>query len=400
MLNLHRVFTEASTETDFLTQLTVSRAREQELRNARNSIRETLQEGFQTWDRVVERQAVMESAAVRKGLAEQKLRPKFRMQGSACPAYRTLNDPAHEEQQIDYDDGVYLPVSFLAETGNPVIAAAGYYLLVEAIVTPLCQKMGWTLDRTTKKCVRIVIDEKAHVDLPLYAIPDEEFILLAEDIALASAFDRSMLIDTAVLDDALYERLNEDELRLALREGKWIKSDPRLLEDWFKQAVEEHGLQVRRVSRYLKGWRDFIWPNECRLSSIILMKCVVDAFDEARGSAVDSRDDLAMLEVASRLEGYFGGDIRNPRLDLSLNEHWSPQDRAFFRQKARELYRCMHEAVRGTSSPEDALTILAEVFGPRIPQEIALVSATAEATVRSYQPTKIPARNVPRTTSG
>jgi hypothetical protein len=400
LFNLHRVFTEAATKTDFLTQLTVPGAREQKLRSARDEIRDTLRAGFSDWQRVADRRVVMDTAAVRKGVADPKLRPKFRMQGSASPAYRTLNDPAHPPQQIDYDDGVYLPVSFLAETGNPVVAAGGYYQLVETLLLPLCRKRGWSIDQTTKKCVRIVLDDHAHIDLPLYAIPDQEFVRLAEDAALAKMADRSMILDSATLDDAVYERLSEDELRLALREGKWITSDPRLLEDWFKQAVADFGPQVRRVSRYFKGWRDFVWIDECRLTSIILMKCVVDAFDAFRGTVPDNRDDLAVLEVASRLDGYFAGDIRNPVLDLSLNDHWSPQDRAAFRQKTADLHQRVRDAVRGTDSPAQALATLARAFGPRIPQTVALVSLTAEATVRSYQPTKLPAREVPRTTSG
>jgi hypothetical protein len=401
LLNLHRVFTEAATKTDFLAQLTVPEAREDQLRKARDEVRDTLRAGFSNWQLIADRRVVIETAAIRKGMADPRLRLKFRMQGSASRAYRTLNDPAHPQQQIDYDDGIYLPVSFLADTGNPVIAAAGFYRLVETLLVPLCLKRGWSLDQTTKKCVRIVLDDYAHIDLPLYAIPDQEFTRLAEDAALAKmAVDRSAYLDSATLDDEVYERLSEDELRLALREGKWIKSDPRLLEDWFKRAVADHGPQVRRVSRYFKGWRDFVWINDCRLTSIILMRCVVDTFDDLKGSVKDSRDDLAVLEVASRLDGYFAGDIRNPVLDLSLNNHWSPQDRALFRQKAVELHQRVRDAVRGTDSPAQALAILAKVFGPRIPQTVALVAITAEATVRSFQPTKLPAREVPRTTSG
>ncbi|WP_398471500.1 CBASS cGAMP synthase [Tardiphaga sp.] len=400
MFNLHRVFTEAATKADFLTQLTVPGIREQKLRTARDEIRETLKAGFSDWQSVADRRVVMETTAFRKGAVEPKLRPKFRMQGSACPAYRTLNDPAHPPQQIDYDDGVYLPVSFLAETGNPVIAASGYYKLVETILLPLCRARRWSIDSTTKKCVRIVLDDHAHIDLPLYAIPDQEFARLAEDAAVAKRADSSVFFDSAALDDTVYERLNEDELRLALREGKWIQSDPRLLEDWFKQAVADFGPQVRRVSRYFKGWRDFVWVDECRLTSIILMKCVVDAFDEFRGTVPDNRDDLAVLEVASRLDRYFYGDIRNPVLDLSLNDHWSPEDRAVFRKKGAELHQRIREAVRGSDTAEQSLATLARAFGPRIPQTVALVSLTTEATVRSYQPTKLPAREVPRTTSG
>lgn len=343
---------------------------------------------------------MMEAKARQKRVPEPKLRPKFRMQGSACQAYRTLNDPAHPPQQIDYDDGVYLPVSFLAETGDPVIAAGGYYQLVEMLLKPLCDKKGWSIDSTTRKCVRVVLDDHAHIDLPLYAIPDQQFLRLAEDAALAKMFGRSALVESTLLEDDVYERLGQDEMRLALREGKWIKSDPRLLEDWFKQAVADFGPQVRRVSRYFKGWRDFVWVNECTLSSIVLMKCVVDAFDDFDGSVPDNRDDLAVLEVASRLEGYFSGEILNPVLDMSLNNHWSPQDRAEFKRRASELHQRVRDAIRESDGPTQALATLAQAFGPRIPQTVALVSVTAEATVRSFQPTKLPAREVPRTTSG
>lgn len=120
-LNLHRAFTDASTENDYLARLTVPETREAKLRKARDEIRDTLRAGFADWQRFADRRVVIETAAVRKGLTDPRLRPKFRMQGSASPAYRTLNDPAHTSQQIDYDDDVYLPVSFLAETGNPVV---------------------------------------------------------------------------------------------------------------------------------------------------------------------------------------------------------------------------------------------------------------------------------------
>lgn len=401
-LNLHRVFTDSLPKIDFLAQLAVSETQENLLRKARDDIRDAVKAGFADWQHIAQRRVLMDATALRKGVADPALRPKFRMQGSACPAYRTLNNPAHSPpQQIDYDDGIYLPVSFLAETGNPVIAASGYFHLVETMLAPLCRDRGWTIDNTTKKCVRITLDDNAHIDLPLYAIPDQQFTRLVEDAALAKkAADRAIYLLSSELGDEVYKRLNQDELRLALREGKWIESDPRLLEDWFKDAVATHGPQIRRVSRYFKGWRDFTWLNDCSLSSIILMKCVVDAFDDLKGRIPDNRDDLAVIEVASKLDGYFAGQIANPVLPVVLNDNWTPQDRAAFRQKAVELHQRVRDAVHGTDNIAYALASIAKVFGPRIPQDIALVSTTAEGTIRSYQPTKLPAREVPRTRSG
>jgi hypothetical protein len=401
MFNLHRVFAEAPDGVDFLSELAVPDRQERRLRSARDAIRDKLKAGFGDWQAIASRRVVMDAAAIRNRVPDPKLRPKFRMQGSASPAYRTLNNPAHvPPQQIDYDDGVYLPVSFLAETKNPVLASAGYFHVVETALEPLCSERGWQLDKSKPSCVRIILDDQIHIDLPLYAIPDQEFEQLIEtQSATKFALDRAMILDGTDLADSVYEAFDEDELRLAHRDKGWIISDPRLLERWFKDAIATHGPQVRRVCRYYKGWRDHQW-NVCCLSSISLMKCVVDTFDELRGAFEDKRDDIAVLEVAARLERYFAGDIENPVLPGKLNDNWSAGDRAMFRQKAGELHRCLNEAIRGTDQAAAALACLTKAFGPRIPQDVGLVSLTAEATVRAFQPTKVPARQVPRTTSG
>ena len=106
------------------------------------------------------------------------------------------------------------------------------------------------------------------------------------------------------------------------------------------------------------------------------------------------------MEVAERLERYFDGEIRNPVLDAVLNDNWTVEDRTGLKQGALNLYKCMRTAVILIDNRSIALAELTEAFGPRIPQNVTLIVATAEATVKSYQPTKVPAPNVPRTTSG
>ena len=110
-----------------------------------------------------------------------RLRPRFRMQGSG--AYHTLNDPAHKPpQEVDFDDGVFLPTSFVNGGGmvEPLLAAKGYFIVVENILAPLCEDNGWKLIATKPTCVRVRVDNHAHIDLPLYAIPDEQFVELVE----------------------------------------------------------------------------------------------------------------------------------------------------------------------------------------------------------------------------
>jgi len=396
--NLHRLFFEAPEKNDLLCELGVPDKEHQGLRDARDLIRATVRSGFASWQETLDRRIVLSEIAVRKSVADPKLRPKFRMQGSA--SYHTLNLPARQPpQRIDIDDGIYLPVSFLAESGNPVIASAGYFRLVEVILAPLCKKNSWKLREKTS-CVRVELSQKAYIDLPLYAIPDNEFDSLVETATITKmAADRMLIKDGIELADALYEAFPEDELRLAHREKGWIKSDPRLIERWFKDAVETHGLQVRRVCRYFKAWRDHHW-DACCLSSITIMKCVVDAFDSLRGSVDPKRDDLAVLEVAARLQSYFCGAICNPVLDGDLNDNWSDQDREAFKQQAVDLHHRINLAIRESDSRSVALTELTRAFGPRIPQDITLVALTAEATVISYKATKMPAPAVHKTTSG
>jgi hypothetical protein len=396
--NLHKVLVDAPRGGDFLSALEVADGQKKELRDVRDLIRETLRTGFSSWQETVDRRVLLQETALKRAVPDPQLKPKFRMQGSA--SYHTLNTPPrHPPQRIDYDDGMYLPVSFLAETGSPVVASAGYFRLVEALLAPLCEQKGWQL-RQKLSCVRIQLSTKAHIDLPLYAIPDGEFETLVEKSAAAyGATDRALVVNSMALDDAIYEGLRIDDIRLAHREKGWIKSDPRLVEHWFKDAIETHGYQLRRVCRYFKAWRDHHW-DVCVLSSIAIMKCVVDAFDEARGSFDPKRDDLAVLEVATRLNGYFAGQIENPVVDGVLDDNWSESDRREFTSKAKELNIQINSAIRGTDSAAVALSELTRAFGPRIPQDVTLVVVTAEATVRSFQPTKVPARQVPKTTSG
>lgn len=399
MLNTHKVFFDAPDRVDFLARLDVSDEERQELAAARDAIRAELRTGFSAWQDKIDRRVILSEAAVRKSVGDPKLRPKFRMQGSA--SYHTLNDPAqHPPQQIDYDDGVYLPISFLAETGNPILASAGYFRLVETILAPLCEREDWTLCTDKRSCVRIKLHSKAHIDLPLYAIPDDEFETFVEKAsAMKTPFERQMMRDSIELAEAVYETLPQDEMRLAHRNDGWIKSDPRLIERWFKGAVETHGPQLRRTCRYFKAWRDHQW-EECCLTSITIMKCVVDAFDSLRGSLNEKRDDLAVFEVASRLNGYFNGEIRNPVLDAVLNDNWSEADRKVFKEGATCLHDCLVTALRGADDRGLALSQLTQAFGPRIPQDVDLIEPTAETVVKSYKPTKVPAPQVPRTTSG
>jgi hypothetical protein len=92
--NLHRLLFEAPERNDFLSKLDVPEEEHQTLRTARDLIRETIRSGFKSWQESLDRRHVLSAVALKKSAPDPKLRPKFKMQGSA--SYHTLNFPAHQ----------------------------------------------------------------------------------------------------------------------------------------------------------------------------------------------------------------------------------------------------------------------------------------------------------------
>jgi len=376
--NAHRALYSASGDDNFLANLTVDDDDESLLRDARDLIRETLKNGFRNWSDFIERRILFENVAIAS--VDRFLRPKFKMQGSW--SYFTLNrttvDPP---QEIDLDDGMFLPVSFLGNQGrvSPAIVSDGYFAAVEKMLAPLCDEHGWELNPTPLKssCVRVRIKPGAHIDIALYAIPDEEFEeLLEKAAARAIASFGASRDEHAMFADQVYRQLPSDQIMLAHREEGWKPSDPRKLEDWFNEAVHEHGYQLRRVCRYLKGWRDNRW-DACRLSSIALMACAVQAYDEAIAAPPESRDDLALQMVAEALPALLSARIVNPVVaGQYLDEGWEPDLRNEFVSAARGLADALRAVVNATSN-DDAIDDLSEALGPYIPDDANLIAIEA-----------------------
>jgi cyclic GMP-AMP synthase len=378
-LDAHRVFRNSGESRDYLTNLTLKESAKAALRNARDDIRETLRVGLRDWSLAVDKGVLFEDAFAK--VDPPALSPKFRMQGSL--SYGTCNDPAHQPpQEIDLDDGLFLPISFLAGHGTerPVVISAGLFLAVERILEPLCKRRGWRLNKSKASCVRIELQGHAHVDLALYAIPDQEFARLVEKAArsVSKVLSDQVLHDlqeSRDLTEEIYRGLSSDQIMLAHRVEGWKPSDPRKLEDWFQEAVKLYGEQLRRVSRYVKGWRDYQWET-CRLASIALMSAVVTAYQEAAERVADNRDDLAMLMVAERLPEILSGFIANPVLDRQrLDENWTREQRAEFVAAAHDLVGRLQDALVGTNDPKVAIANLVAAFGPRIPNDTDLVRA-------------------------
>lgn len=379
-VNAHKAF-ENSGSVSYRRNLNPEPEHIEELRDARNKIRATLTAAFANWEKRIDANILFEDVAVAsfiEGSAKPRLAPKFRGQGSYV--YHTLNRPTHNPpQEMDFDDGMFLPSSFITLNGpaHPIVASEGYFRLVEDALAPLCRTEGWTLnpDRPRPSCVRVSLNNKrSHIDIALYAIPDDEFEVLVEKAARSAYGSFADSAETStILRDEIYNTITLDRIMLAHREEGWKVSDPRKLEQWFLNAVKAHGEQVRRLSRYLKGWRDHRW-EKCRLSSIALMACVIRYFEEP-GAAVPTRDDSSLAELTSKLPQYLREAIPNPVVDGRLDEGWDDTDKPLrpgFVQCAEQLRDDVAAALAMTdrTSAKDRLR---QIFGPHFPNDPALI---------------------------
>jgi hypothetical protein len=402
-LNLHRLLAGTASTDGFQQNISLTVLQRAGFTAARDTVRGRLRRDFKALSEAapaIREQFLEKAVRTTDRAAELVLQPKFRWQGSF--AYHTINSPAFcPPQQVDLDDGVYLPTSFI-NSRNPTVAADAFFTAVENSLRPLCRERGWTLSSDTKSCVRVVLGTDAHLDLPLYAVPDDQF---QSDVTLAKDARSGMLAeaqDLEVLSEAQYAELPADHIMLALRSGEWEHSDPRKLEDWFRDAKREHGDVLRFTCRYLKAWRDYQWETpKSGPSSICLMACAVQAFEDA-GTVVDeSREDEALQLVASRLPDILRGRIPNPAVPeaANLDDDWQPQKRQEFVVKATHLHNAVVQAMNA-SSPESAVTLLRRALGDRLPNEPRLVQTEEEARILSTPARQVPAPVVARSTSG
>lgn len=309
------------------------------------------------------------------GFAETAPTPRFFTQGSW--AYKTLNAPAQHPQQADIDDGCYLPLGFVKQTKRPSAATAIFFNAAEACLGVLCREKGWTLITDKPTCIRIEVTKAAHIDIPLYAIPDDEFLTLTKAAMEAyHTLDSAEAIRRAERDS--WSKLPSDVVLLAHREEGWWESDPRPVKDWFEAQVQARGEQLRRVIRYLKAFRDWKWSSGGP-SSILLMAACVPLFERRHG-----RDDLALLEVLEGLPAALRAGVVNPvNEDESLTKRLG-KDKV--EEAAHELQRFegVLRASLHASSESQVCIWMQQEFGQRFPNrphrvKVASVAATIAA---------------------
>ncbi|WP_116828020.1 CBASS cGAMP synthase [Pseudomonas syringae] len=381
MLNLSPLFNTSEGEKCLLQALELTLGQKLLISSAKEDVRACLRSGV---PRVLREQGY--EGAVPK--------PRFFTQGSW--AYKTLNSPAHmPPQQSDVDDGAYLPISFLKGTKRPSAASTIFFAAAEAALAELVESRkseGWKLVTDKPTCIRIEISNTAHIDIPLYSIPDDEYVTL-EKAAVKYGYDSLLdAVNTRKADN--WTSLPTDEVLLAHRKENWVMSDPRPVKDWFVDQVEGQE-QLRRVVRYLKAFRDWQWKTKGP-SSILLMAAAAPLYVK-----MDRRDDMALLEVLKSLPAALRAGVSNPVDDEeSLTGRMTDDEVEDAARKFEDFERHLNGAVHGKDSVT-ACGWMIKMFGPRFPNEPDRIkSVSVAATVAAVPAQSAATELVGRTKAG
>ncbi|MHB0926256.1 MAG: CBASS cGAMP synthase [Gallionellaceae bacterium] len=380
MLNLSSLFfTTADGESCMHDELELTPEQRAWIASARTDVRDCLRTGI---PRVLKA----------NGFTEVVPQPRFFTQGSW--AYKTLNSPAQHPQQADVDDGCYLPMNFVAQTKRPSTATAVFFAAAEEALKPLVEARQWKVVTDKPTCIRIVISAYAHIDIPLYAIPDQEFVSLAEASMRRYGYDS---VKDAVIKSErdAWTALPRDKVLLAHRECNWMPSDPRPVKEWFLGEVEAKGEQLRRVVRYLKAFRDWRWSSGGP-ASILLMAAAAPLFEKR-----DRRDDLALLDVVTALPAKLRGGVNNP---VDESESLTERLGQAGVEEAAKAFEEFEKVLRGATSAgsaSQACIWMQREFGPRFPNEPDRVKdVSVAATIAAAPAAAGPSELVGRTKAG
>lgn len=360
MLKLHKLFAEKISHA-FGHQLKPTDEQRAHLVSCKNKIRDHLRKGIET-------------ATVSQLGMDRRVTPRFRTQGSW--SYGTCVQPAqHPPQEMDWDFGVYLPVTVWEDNGPPHVMAKLYFQLVEQLLQGLCAQENWSLISGKDTCIRVKIATWAHIDLPLYAAPESQFVQIVEKALALTA--QGITMDSIDLSESfaggeLQRQAWEDmdSIMLATRSGEWKESDPEAVTRWLKDRIAEHDDQLARVWRYLKAWRDFHWKDGGP-SSVCLMIAIAQNFQRQPG-----RDDLAIEKAAEHLATALRFEIREAAIDGRSEDfnRLDPVAREVAAQKAMELQNSIFQArTWHFGFKSNAINALRQVFGQRIPDDQNLI---------------------------
>ncbi|MCL2891242.1 CBASS cGAMP synthase [Brenneria tiliae] len=320
-----------------------------------------------------------------------KFQPRFWTQGSF--QYDTLNRPLHPGQEMDIDDGTYMPMTVFES--EPSIGHTLLLLLVDTSLKSLeAENDGWRFEEKNT-CGRIKIPhEKTHIDVPMYAIPKEQFQTKQTAADSAHVIKADSMFESVAMNRDLREAyvVESDKVNLALRDGvkRWSISDPKIVEDWFNDSCKRIGGHLRSICRFMKAWRDAQWEVGGP-SSISLMTAVVNILDREDHNGSDLTETMKL--VARLLPDEFCSGLESPddtddKLLFPAECDHNVHQRTIV-ETMRSLQGILLDA-ESSGSREDALHKMNEAFGKRV-TNASLITSIAAAPAFHNSPSKEPA---------
>ena len=390
LVNANALFQGLKTEPSFHKKIAI-RAGDKEdkiLRTAQQKLRTAIRAQFNRFLDVLQdadtSQLLFEErgSAFRKAVISNPItKVRFLTQGSH--AYELLIRPARKGQEIDLDDGVYFPMPFI--DGTPAVASKGLFDLVERAIAPLVRREGWSFKRMDT-CLRVLIGNGAHIDLPLYAIEDGEFQRVRKILEDASIHDADNWKGLDMMTASAFGRqIAIDKILLAHRTEDWVASDPKQFADWFDHQLDIYGPVLRRLIRYFKAWRDLRWQDG-KLKSMAIMILCVAALNDLGERPGDERDDVLVLEVVQRLPAMLQrGNITWHPDEPPLDERWTVDERDEIVAAANGLRREIESALLETGHAKIAVDHLRGGFGARFPNAPDSIQIARDAKIDAYR---------------
>jgi hypothetical protein len=392
MFDISSLFYKRFCNDRFIDEISILPAQDEMLRAARKLVRQSIRSAFNDARTYLKNSGEIQDTDIE---LVSKIKPKFMTQGSF--AYKTLNAPCYLSQEIDLDDGVYLPMSIIES--KPQANKDWFFAIVDGALEKLANSNnGWKVTKKKDTCARLILPNQAHIDVPLYAIPDERHAHMTEAMAILKAEGRQ-LSDAIYGEDLVAAKrywLDQNEVFLATRNNGWKKSDPLLIANWFRQeaAIKK---RLRRICRFLKAWRDYTWESGGP-SSLTLMVCAAEAYpDDDLG-----REDHVLLTIAKALVQRLGGEVCNPA--VKDREVLYPRDNintAEVVMAAQALADTIGTSISGANSKGQVIQKLTGRFGNRMPCNAEWIEViTGPGLVRATPAVAIKPEPIPNARSG
>lgn len=382
-LNVSPLFDTTTGDACFLANISLSDADKAELMVARKLVRDELR-------------ACLPVVAAKLNGSERLHQPKFFTQGSY--SYKTIHLPLlPPQQQMDLDDGIYLPVDEFRDA-QPTVAADIYIRATDLILDRLANDQGWRFSADNPNCSRLVISHDKHIDVPRYCMPYAEYERMLEAKARNQQTTVAFLHESYQDEDS-WDLMPQSCVLMAHRKKGWIQSDPRPFKEWVEQQANHKGSHFRKVIKILKGWRDYQeWSDNQGIKSILLMA----AIDQSDWLQHDRRIDKTLLHIVKQLPDILAAQVPNPIQEPPADDLAESLDNDGIREETRTAFQRLAEslshAIEGAVDAERACKILQAEFGERLPYDPARVITSTveedETQVLSAAPF------VPRTNAG